>query len=102
MLGLVSFVSAGCAKYATTGKIMEKIEQRTHVGMSEDEFTKKVPAAELISEERNTKVYLVAVGEPCIICGSADTFVRSFEIYATKFTFKDGSLVAVDRIVSGK
>lgn len=101
-LVLLSFVSTGCAKYATTGKVIEKIEKRVHMGISEEEFTKRVPTAELVCEERNTKVYLVAVGKPCIVCGSAHAFVRSFEIYATKFTFEDGSLVAVDRIVSGK
>jgi hypothetical protein len=99
---LVSFVWTGCAKYATTGKMMEKLENRAHMGISEEEFIKRVPTAQLIGEEGNTKVYLVAVGEPCFGCGSADAFVRSFEIYATKFIFEDGSLVAVDRIVSGK
>lgn len=95
-------ISAGCAKRATKGKMIGKIEGRTHVGMSEEDFKKAVPYAELVDEEGNRKLYAVAAGDPCFICGSGKAFQRSYEIYATKFTFEDGKLISTDRIVSGK
>jgi hypothetical protein len=79
-----------------------KIENRTHMGMSEEEFKKAVPNAELVDEEGNKKLYAVAAGDPCFICGSGSAFHRSYEIYAAKFTFEDGKLVSTDRIVSGE
>ena len=101
-LVFVLSMSVGCAKRATKGKIIGKIESRAQVGMSEEEFKKAVPNAELVDEEGNKKLYAVAAGDPCFICGSGKAFQRSYEIYASKFTFEDGKLISVDRIVSGK
>jgi len=94
-------VSTGCAKYATTGKMMDKIEKQATPSISEQEFIKKVPIARLVGEEGNKKVYLVAFGEPCFICSSGKAHLRSFEPYATKFTFEDGYLLSIERLVSG-
>ena len=104
ILALIFFlgVQTGCAKRASKGKMIGNIESRTHVGMSEEDFKKAVPNAELVDEEGNKKLYAVAAGDPCFICGSGKAFQRSYEIYATKFTFEDGKLVFTDRIVSGK
>jgi len=101
-LAVLVGTSAGCAKYATKGTMMERVEGKAPVGMSEEAFTKSVTTAKLVEEEGNRKVYVVVVGEPCFICGSGKTFLRSYEIYATKFVFENGSLVSKDRIVSGK
>ena len=95
-------ISVGCAKRATKGKMIGKIESRTYMGMPEEEFKKFVPSAELVDEEGNKKLYAVVAGDPCFICGSGKAFQRSYEIYATTFTFEDGKLVSTDRIVSGK
>jgi hypothetical protein len=61
-----------------------------------------VPYAQFVSEEGNKKIYMVGVGEPCFICGSGKAFLKSYESYATKFTFEDGSLVSVDRVLGNK
>ncbi len=90
---------SGCAKWATTDKMISRIEKKAPVGISEKEFKGKVPNAQLVGEEGNKKVYVVAVGEPCYICGSGKAFLKSYESYATKFTFEDGNLVSVDRIL---
>ena len=95
-------IAAGCAKYATTGKMMERIEKKATVGVSEQEFIEKVPIARLVREDGGEKVYLVAFGEPCFVCGSAEAFLRSFEPYATRFTFISGTLVSTERIIDGK
>lgn len=94
-------VSTGCAKFATTGKMMDKIEKQATQSISEQEFKKRVPIAKLVGEEGKKKVYLVAFGEPCFICGSGKAFLRSFEPYATKFTFENGYLLSIERIASG-
>jgi|GEM_PF-1614135 len=94
-------ITTGCAKYATTGKMMDGIEKQATQAMTEEEFIKKVRIARLISEEGGKKVYLVAFGEPCFICGSARAHLRSFEPYATKFTFENGNLLSIERIVNG-
>jgi len=70
--------------------------------LSEKEFKGKVPNAQLVGEEGNKKVYMVAVGEPCYICGSGKAFLKSYESYSTKFTFEDGNLVSVDRVIGEK
>ena len=93
---------SGCAKWATTGKMISRIEKKAPVGISEKEFKGKVPNAQLVGEEGNKKVYMVAVGEPCYICGSGKAFLKSYESYATKFTFEDGNLVSMDRIIGDK
>lgn len=92
---------AGCSKFATKGRLMERIEKKTYVGISEEDFKKILPYAELVQEEGAQRVYVVAVGDPCFICGSGKAFVKSYEVYATRFTFKDGKLVSKARIVSG-
>ncbi len=89
------FFLSGCAKWATTDKMISRIENKASVGISEKEFKGKVPYAQLVGEEGNKKVYMVAVGEPCYICGSGKAFLKSYESYATKFTFEDGNLVSV-------
>jgi hypothetical protein len=61
-----------------------------------------VPNAQLVGEEGNKKVYMVAVGEPCYVCGSGKAFLKSYESYATKFTFEDGNLVSKDRVLGNK
>ena len=93
-------ISAGCAKFSTSGKMMDNLEKKTTTGMSEQEFQKSVRNARLVGEEGNKKVYLLAFGEPCFVCGSGEAFLRSFEPYATKFTFIDGTLSSTERIVS--
>lgn len=101
---LIAFVltaSAGCSKFATKGRMMDRVEKRAPVGMSEEDFKKTLPNAELVKEEGTQRVYAVAAGEPCFICGSARAFADSYEIYATLFTFEDGKLVSKERIVSG-
>ena len=92
----------GCAKYATSGKMMERIEKKATAGISEKNFIEKVPIARLVREEGGEKVYQVAFGEPCLVCGSGEAFLRSFEPYATRFTFIDGTLVSTERIIDGK
>lgn len=99
---IVFFALTGCAKYATKGKMIEKIEHMTPVGMKEGVFTKEVHNAKLVQQEGNKKIYVVVASDPCFFCGSGKTFLRSFEIYADKFTFEDGKLISVDRIVNGK
>ena len=94
--------STGCARYATKGAMMNRVEGKARTGMSEEAFTKSVPGAALVEDEGNRKVYLVSVGDPCFICGSGRAFLKSYELYATKFTFKDGNLVSKERLVSGK
>ena len=101
-IAVVAGAAAGCAGYATKGTMMERIENKAHVGMSEEDFTKSVPNSQIVQEQGNRKVYAVAVEEPCFICGSRRAFMRSYEIYATEFTFEDGRLVSRERIVSGK
>ena len=49
----------------------------------------------------NKKLYVVVVGEPCFVCGTEKAFLRSSEIYATKFIFEAGTLVSMERIVNG-
>lgn len=95
-------LSSGCAKYATKGKMIGTIEKQATIGMAEEEFTKKVPHAKLVEEDNNKKVYLVAASDPCFVCSSWGAFARSYELYATKFTFKNGNLVSAERIMSGK
>lgn len=99
---LLLTTSSGCTKYATKGEMIGKIEKQTTVGMPEEEFTKKVPYAKVVEEENGKKVYLVAASDPCFFCGSWNAFARSYEIYATKFTFENGSLISTERIVSGE
>ena len=99
-LGL--FFLSGCAKWVTTDKMISRIEKKAPVGISEKEFKGKVPNAQLVGEEGNKKVYVLAVGEPCFLCGSGKAFLKSYESYATKFTFEDGKLVSTDRIVSSE
>ena len=97
LLGLLT----GCSRFATTGKMMDGIEKQATQSITEEEFVIKVRIARLISEEEGKKVYLVAFGEPCFICGSAKAHLRSFEPYATKFTFENGNLLSIKRIVDG-
>ena len=66
--------------------------------MSESEFTKNIPNAQLVDEKENKKLYVVVVSETCFFCGSAKGFQRSFETYATQFTFEDEKLVSLKRI----
>ena len=102
LLFFVLILPSGCAKHATKGKMIGKIEEQTTTGMAEEEFTQKIPHAKMIEQEDDTKVYLVAASDPCFVCGSWDAFVRSYEIYVTKFTFKDGNLISIERIVNKK
>ena len=104
ILSLLFFLglSTGCAKYATSGKMMDRIEKKATPAISEQEFKDRIPSARLVSEEGSRKVYLVAFGEPCFICGSGKAFLRSFEPYATQFTFIDGSLSSSERLVMGE
>ena len=95
-------ILSGCAKYATSGRMMERIEKKATPAISEEEFKKRVPIARLVREDGGEKVYLVAFGEPCFVCGSAEAFLRSFEPYATRFTFISGTLVSTERIIDGK
>jgi hypothetical protein len=94
--------SAGCAKYATKDTKISGIEKKAPDGIFEEEFKQTVPNATLIEEKGTRKVYTVAVGQRCFWCGTKAAFLRSFEVYATKFTFEDGSLVAKERIVDGE
>ena len=50
MLSLLfgSLVLGGCAKYATTGETISRIEKRAYMGISEQEFKEKIPIARLI------------------------------------------------------
>ena len=98
LLGILT----GCTRYATSGKIMDRIEKKATIGMSEQEFQKAVPIARLVDEQGSKKVYVVAFGEPCFVCGSGKAFMRSFEPYATEFTFVNGSLSSTERIIDGQ
>ena len=97
----VFFLSFGCARYATSDKKITEMEQKISIGMSESEFKGNIPDAQLVDEKENKKVYVVVVSETCFFCGSAKTFQRSFETYATQFTFEDGELVSFKRIADG-
>lgn len=101
ILGLVTLFSA-CAGGSSGVERINVIESRAPVGISEKEFNEKVPKAELLREDENQKIYIVAVEEPCLICNSFKAFQRSAEIYATSFTFENGRLIAMDRIMNGK
>ena len=94
-------VSFGCARYATSDEKMVEVEKKISIGVSESEFTKNIPTAQLVDEKDNKKVYVVVVSETCFFCGSAKGFQRSFETYATKFTFEDGKLISFKRIANG-
>jgi len=98
LLGMLS----GCTRFATSGKMMDRIEKKATTGMSEQEFQKAVPIARLLEEQGNKKVYMVAFGEPCFVCGSGEAFLRSFEPYATELTFIDGTLTSTERIIDGQ
>ncbi len=102
ILLFVLSMSVGCAKFTTTGKMMDNIEKKAFAGMSEEEFQKSVRNARIIKEEGSKKVYLLAFGEPCFVCGSAEAFLRSFEPYATKFIFINGILSSTERVIDGK
>ena len=95
-------MSAGCAKFTTSGKMMDNIEKKAIPGMSEEEFQKSVRNARIIEEEGSKKVYLLAFGQPCFVCGSGEAFLKSFEPYATKFTFINGTLSTTERVINGK
>jgi len=94
-------VTFGCARYATSDKKIDELEKKISIGMSESQFTKNVPNAQLVDENENKKVYVVVISETCFFCGSSKTFQRSFETYATQFTFEDGKLVSFKRIANG-
>ncbi len=94
-------VSFGCSKYATSDEKITDVEKKMSIGVSESDFTKNIPAAQLVDEKDNKKVYVVVMSETCFFCGSAKGFQRSFETYATQFTFKDGKLVSFKRIANG-
>ena len=102
LLFFLLILPSGCAKHATKGRMIGKIENQTTTGMTEEEFTQKVPQAKMVEQEDDKKIYLVAASDPCFVCGSWDAFVRSYEIYVTKFTFKDGNLISIERIVNKK
>lgn len=91
-------MAAGCAKYATEGRMMARIEKEAAVGISEKEFKIAAPQARLVEEKGGKRIYLVIIREPCFICSHMEAFLRSFEVSATKFTFNEGILVSADRI----
>ena len=100
MLAIVSLVTVsvgGCARYATSDQKMAAIEEKVSIGMTESEFTERVPNAQLINTAENRIFYAVRVSPPCFICGSAKSFPRSFESYATQFVFENGELVTFNR-----
>ena len=101
LLVFVFSVPFGCARYATSDKKITEMEQKIPIGMSESEFKENIPNAQLIDEHENKKLYVVVVSETCFFCGSAKTFQRSFETYATQFIFKDSKLVSFKRIANG-
>lgn len=92
---------SGCTRFATSGKMMDRIEKMGKPGITEQAFNKAVPIARLVEQGGSKKVYLVAFGEPCFVCGSGKAFLRSFEPYATLFTFENGKLNSFERIRSG-
>ena len=94
-------VSFSCARYATSDDKITEIENKMSIGVSESEFKENIPNAQLIDEKENTKVYVVVVSETCFFCSSVKAFQRSFETYATQFTFEDGRLVSFKRIADG-
>ena len=98
---ITALLLGGCAKYATTGEMIKRLEKRAHMGISEQEFKEKIPIARLVDVSHNKKLYVVVVGEPCFVCGTEKAFLRSSEIYATKFVFEAGTLVSMERIVDG-
>ena len=73
---LIAWVS-GCAKYATSDKKIAAIEDKVSIGMTESEFTEKIPNAQLINKKGEKSFYAVRVSPPCFICGSKDGFVKS-------------------------
>ena len=98
---MVIAASNGCAKYATSDQKIAALEDKVTIGMTESEFTHQLPSAQLVNEQENRKVYVALVSETCFICGSSKGFQRSFESYATQFTFENGQLVSFDRILNG-
>ena len=102
MLVFAMGLTTGCARFATTGKTMDRIVKKAPMGISEQDFNKKVRYARLVSEVGDKKVYLYAFGEPCLVCSTGGAFLKSFEPYAMKFTFTDGTLSAIERFVGEK
>ena len=94
-------ISFGCARYATSDHKITDIEKKIFIGISENEFKENIPNAQLVDEKENKKVYVFVLSETCFFCGSGKAFQRSFETYATQFTFEDGRLVSFKRIDSG-
>ena len=92
----------GCVRYATSDEKIVEMEKKISIGVFESEFTKNIPNAKLVDEKENKKVYVVVVSETCFFCGSGKAFQRSFETYATQFTFEDGKLVSYKRIANGR
>jgi hypothetical protein len=99
---LVFSGSFGCARYATSDEKITEMEKKISIGMSESEFTKNIPNAQLLDEKENKKLYVVVVSETCFFCGSAKAFQRSFETYATQFIFEAEKLVSFKRIDDGE
>lgn len=105
MLVVVSLVIAwigGCAKFSTSDKKIAALEEKVSIGMTESQFTLSVPNAELINTTENKSLYAIRVSPPCFICGSTTGFTRSFESYATRFTFENGELVSFSRFLNGE
>lgn len=98
---LVLSLSFGCARYATSDEKITEMEKQISIDLPESEFKSKIPTAQLVDETENKKVYVLVVSETCFFCGSAKAFQKSFETYATQFTFEDGKLVSFERIADG-
>ena len=101
VLTMILAVSTGCARLSTSDQKIAALEDKVSIGMTESEFTQKLPAAQLVNEQDNRKVYVALVSQTCFICGSARGFQKSFESYATQFTIENGTLVSFNRILNG-
>jgi hypothetical protein len=49
--------SSGWSRYATKGRVITNIENQAEFGISENWFTEKVPAAELVDYEKTLQTF---------------------------------------------
>lgn len=92
----------GCARFATSDNKIAALEEKVSVGMTEEAFTTSIPNAQLLGTTGDRSVYAVAVSTPCFVCGSVESFTRSYELYATQFIFEKGELVSFERFLNGE
>jgi hypothetical protein len=76
---LILALSFGCARYATSDEKIVEIEKKISIGVSESEFTKNIPTAQLIDEKENKKVYVALVSETCFFAVPRKAFKEALK-----------------------